>query len=86
MATSRTKMPHTTTPVAVKRRRDGHVGNGLSLSDVKNREDSSARLKTAKYGRLYVPHGKSENLQRVPLRRPPPMMKNPAFLLPVTNC
>ena len=73
--------------VVIKRRRDRYVRNGRSPSSrVQNREDSGAGLKTAKYGRLYVPHGKSENLQRVPLRRPPPMMKNPAFLLPVTNC
>ena len=67
--------------VVVKRRRDGYGGNGLSPSGVQNREDSGAELKIAKYGRPCVPHGKSGNLQRILLRRPPPMKKNPVFLL-----
>ena len=72
--------------VVVKRRRDGYVGNGLDLSDIQNREDSGTGLKIAAYGRPCVPHGKSANLQRIPLCRPPPMKKNPMFLPLVTNC
>ena len=56
------KRPTKTFVVAVKRRRDVYVGNGLSASGVQNREDSGTRLKTAEYGRPYVPHGKSGNL------------------------
>ena len=63
----------------VKRRRDGCVGNGRSPSGVQNREDSGVGLKTAAYGRLCVPLGKSGNLQRILLRRPPPKKKNPVF-------
>ena len=66
--------------VVVKRRRDGYVGNGLSPFGIQNREDSGAGLKTAEYGRPFVPHGKSGNLQRIPLCKPPPMKKNPMFL------
>ena len=66
--------------VAVKRRRDEHVRNGLSPSGIQNREDSGAGMKIAKYGRHCVPHGKSGNLQRIPLHRPPRVKKNPAFL------
>ena len=47
---------------AVKRRRDGCVGNGQSLSSVQNREDNGAGLKTTVYGRHCVPLGKSGNL------------------------
>ena len=46
----------------VKRRRDGYVGNGPNPFGVQNREDSGAGLKTAAYGRLCVPLGKSGNL------------------------
>ena len=70
----------------VKRRRDGYVENGPNPSGVQNREGSGARQRTAAYGRLCVPHGKSGNLQRIPLRRPPSMKKNPVFLPLVTNC
>ena len=54
----------------VKRRRDKYVGNGQNLFGVQNREDSGAGQRTAGYGRLCVPHGKSGNLQRIPLCRP----------------
>ena len=64
----------------VTRRRDAYVGNGQNPSGVQNREDSGAGLKTAGYGRHCVPHGKSGNLQRIRLRRPPIMKKNPVFL------
>ena len=57
----------------VRRRRDGNVRNRPSPSGVQNREDNGAGLKTAAYGRPCVPHGKSGNLQRIPLCRPPPM-------------
>ena len=70
----------------VKRRKDGCVGNGQNLFDVQNREDSGAGLRTAEYGRLCVPHGKSGNLQRIPQCRPPPKKKNPVFLPLEKNC
>ena len=65
----------------VRKRRDGCVGNGRSPSGIQNREDSGTGLKIATYGRPCVPHGKSGNLQRILLRRPPPMKKYPVFLL-----
>ena len=64
----------------VRRKRDGCVGNGRSPSDVQNREDNGAGLKTAVYGRHCVPLGKSGNLQRFLLRRPSRRKKNPVFL------
>ena len=65
----------------VRKRRDGCAGNGRSPSGVQNREDSSAGLKTAAYGRLCVPLGKSGNLQKFLLRRPSLKKKNPVLLL-----
>ena len=56
----------------VKRRKDGYVGNRSSPYGVQNREDSGAGLKTAAYGRHCVPLGKSGNLQRILLHKPPP--------------
>ena len=70
----------------VRKRRDGCVRNGRSPSGVQSKEDSGAKLKTAAYGRPWVPHGKSRNLQRIPLCRPLPMKENPVFLLLVINC
>ena len=70
----------------VKRRRDGCIGNGQNLSSVQNREDSGTGLKTASYGRHCVPLGKSGNLQRILLRRPPQRKKNPVFLPLEKNC
>ena len=70
----------------VKRRKGEYVGNGQNLFDVQNREDSGAGQRTAKYGRLCVPHGKSGNLQRIPLRRPSQKKKNPVFLPLEKNC
>ena len=70
----------------VKRRRDGCVGNGRSPFGVQNGEDSSARLKTAAYGRHCVPLGKSGNLQRFLLRRPSRRKKNLVFLPLEKNC
>ena len=72
--------------VARKKRKPGYVGNGVSPSDVQSREDSGAGQKTAVYGRRCVPLGKRGNLQRIPLRKPPPVMKNLAFLLLVKIC
>ena len=70
----------------VRRRRDGCVGNGRSPSDVQNREDNGAGLKTAVYGRHCVPLGKSGNLQRFLLCRPSQRKKNPVFLPLEKNC
>ena len=70
----------------VKRRKDEYVGNGPSLFGVQNREDIGAGLRIAAYGRPCVPHGKSGNLQRIPLHRPPPKKKNPVFLPLEKNC
>ena len=64
----------------VRKRRDECVGNGRNPSGVQNREDSGAGLKTATYGRHCVPLGKSGNLQRILLHRPPPKKKNLVFL------
>ena len=62
-------------------RRDECVGNGQSPSGIQNREDNGAGLKTAIYGRLCVPLGKSGNLQKFLLRRPSLKKKNPVLLL-----
>ena len=70
----------------VRKRRDGCVRNGRSPSGIQNREDSGVGLKTAAYGRHCAPLGKSGNLQRSPLRRPPPKKKNPVFLPLAKNC
>ena len=64
----------------IKRRRDAYVGNGRNPSGIQNREDNSAGLKTAAYGRHCVPLGKSGNLQRFRLHRPSRRKKNPVFL------
>ena len=63
----------------VKGRRDAYIRNGPNSFGIQNREDSGVGLKTAAYGRLCVPLGKSGNLQRILLRRPPPKKKNPVF-------
>ena len=64
----------------IKRRRDECVGNGRNPFRVQNREDSSAGLKIAVYGRHCVALGKSGNLQRFLLCRPSRRKKNPVFL------
>ena len=64
----------------VKRRREERIRNGRNPSNVQNREDNGAGLKTAVYGRHCVPLGKSGNLQRFLLCRPSQRKKNPVFL------
>ena len=70
----------------VKRRRNVYVRNGPNPSGVQNREGRGAGLKTAAYGRHCVPFGKSGNLQRILLCRPPQRKKNPVFLPLEKNC